>query len=514
MGAETTADEACEGGASPRTVWRYGRASRAHVVVDGAAYFALIREAMLNARQRIHLIGWDFDTRIRLGRRGRAGKRAPNEPPERLGPFIVWLARQKPELEILILKWDIGALKSLARGSMLLDLLRWWRQDGIVFKLDSAHPVGCSHHQKVVVIDDVVAVCGGIDLTGDRWDTRDHLDDDPRRRRPTGRPYKPWHDCTMMLEGEAAAHLGEYGRERWRQAGAGELAACRPQQETAWPEQLRAEFNDVDVGIVRTRSQHGEFDEVHEIESLYLELIARAKRFIYAENQYFASRRIAEAICRRLGEPDPPEVVLVTSATANGWLEHEAMDSARVLLVRTLRERDHAGRFSIWTPHTACGQPIYVHAKLMIVDDEVLRVGSANMNNRSMGLDSECDVFIDCARPANSDAGAKIAHLRHSLLAEHCAVALDEVASLIERHGSMAGMIRALPPEGRGLRPLPLQEPTGTEKELAKIEALDPERPEEMLAFYHRRGLFRGRLRWPRRSPSRGQKPSEKEEGL
>src|SRR5690606_10634355 len=121
------------------------------------------------------------------------------------------------------------------------------------------------------------------------------------------------------------------------------------------------------------------------------------------------------------------------------------MDSARERLVRAMQPRDHAERFRIFTPFTTGGTPIYVHAKLTIIDDEILRVGSANMNNRSMGLDSECDVFLDSARPANRDIGPAITRIRHSLLAEHCGLTEEGVAELLERHGSMIAMLDALP---------------------------------------------------------------------
>ncbi|MBW8755685.1 MAG: phospholipase, partial [Sphingomonadales bacterium] len=313
--------------ASP-SVWRYARASRAHVVIDAAAYFELIQDAMLAARQRIFLISWDFDSRIRLGE----GRRWWNLPrreifPARLGAFMVWLVKRAPRLQIKLLEWNFGALKFLLRGTMILDLVRFLFNRSIDFKLDSAHPLGCSHHQKIAVIDDRFAVCGGIDITSDRWDTTAHLHEDQRRRRPNGRLYGPWHDITMMLEGEVAGALGDLGRERWRQAGGGEMAACEPQDETAWPESLAAEFADVEVGVARTRAAYNGYEEIREIEALFVEQIARAKRFIYAESQYFASRRIAEAIARRVAEPDPPEIVLINPLTAHGWLEQTAMDT-------------------------------------------------------------------------------------------------------------------------------------------------------------------------------------------
>jgi len=485
-------------------VWRYAMATRAHVVIDAADYFEHIREAMSRARQRIFLIGWDFDTRIRLTH-GRRWWTYPKRGrfPARLGAFILWLARRRPELEIRLLKWNVALLKSLTRGSMVIDLGRWASSKSIEFKFDSAHPVGCSHHQKIVVIDDRMAVCGGIDMTSDRWDTRDHLPRDGRRRRPTGRRYGPWHDVTMVMEGEIAQALGELGRDRWKAAGGGEMAPCAPQEETPWPSGLMAEFENVEIGIARTRAEWGECEQVDEIERLFVAQINRARRFIYAETQYFASRRIAEAICKRLAEPDPPEIVIINPLSADGWLEQVAMDSARARLVRAVGQVDHAKRFRIFVPHNSGGEAIYVHAKLTIVDDEILRVGSANMNNRSMGLDSECDVFIDKARPANAHVGPAITGLRHSLLAEHCGVREDEIGELLERHGSMIAMIDALAAErghnGKHLRQLVLPELNEAEKALADNAVLDPERPEEMFEPIDRRGLFRrsGWLRKP-----------------
>lgn len=488
---------------SDAVVWAYGRATRAHVVVDAGPYFELMRDAMLGARQRILLIGWDFDTRIKFG----SGRRWWNVtrkdvPPKRLGPFILWLADRNPDLDIRVLKWNFGALKAVLRGSMMIDLLRWWRHPRVHFRLDSAHPLGCSHHQKIVVIDDKVAVCGGIDMAGDRWDTREHLEDDPRRRRPSGRLYGPWHDCTMMLEGEVARLLGDYGRIRWRQATGDELVACSPQDETPWPSRLKARFADVQVGIARTRSQYGEVPEVREVEELFRQQIARAKRFIYAENQYFASRIVAEAIAERMAEPDPPEVVIVEPESSDGWLEQTAMDGARVRLFNAVKLADHKNRFSMWHPYNAAGTPIYVHSKLMIVDDEIVRVGSANMNNRSMGLDSECDVFIDSLR-GPADCTSAIRHLRLSLLAEHCGMAIEDLAALVDSEGAMAAAIVAAPLTGKHLRCFVPHELSDTARELADNEVFDPERPEEMLNFYRRGHLFKSRIlrrpgRWMR----------------
>lgn len=484
------------------SVWRYARASRAHVVIDAAAYFVLMQQAMLDARQRIHMIGWDFDTRVRLG----PGRKFYNLPdpdvqPARLGAFVVWLVRRTKGLQVRVLKWNFGALKFIFRGSMVLDLIRWWFNPKISFKFDAAHPLGCSHHQKIIVIDDTFAVSGGIDMTSERWDTPEHLEADPRRRRPYGtRLYGPWHDLSLLVEGEAAAALAELGRERWVQAGAAPMLPCAPQAESAWPPMLRAEFRDVEVGIARTRSAWGGLGEVREIEALFIEHIHRAKRFIYAESQYFASRAVAEAIAERVAEPDPPEIVLVNPATAEGWLEQAAMDGARVQLAHAIAERDHKQRFRIYVPRNAEGTAIYVHSKTMIIDDEVVRVGSANLNNRSMGLDSECDLFIDAARPGNAHAAQPIARLRHTLLAEHLGMDPADVAAALAGGIAMIELIESAPKDGKHLDHFALRPLTDAEKAVADNALLDPERPGELFEpFSSKRGLFRrgGLLRRP-----------------
>jgi phosphatidylserine/phosphatidylglycerophosphate/cardiolipin synthase-like enzyme len=491
--AEIEKPGGCDDSSVEPGVWRYAMATRVRVIVDAEAYFDLMQQAMLKARQRVLLIGWDFDTRIHLthGRRWwqKGWKR---QFPSRLGSFIPWLVRHRRGLEVRILKWGIGSLELLGRGSMMLDMVRWFPHKRIDLEFDNVHPVGCSHHQKIVVIDKSLAVCGGIDMTDRRWDTREHCENDSRRKRPGGSSYGPWHDMTMMLDGPAAGALEELARDRWRRARDESLPPPRSSQSSAWPDDLDPHFENVEVGIARTRAEHEEEAGVREIEELFKRQIGRAKRFIYAESQYFASRLVAEAICARLSAEDPPEVVIINPETADGWVESSVMDPARAMLVQAIRKADRHGRFHMFTPYSG-DTPIYVHAKLLIVDDEILRIGSANFNNRSMGLDSECDVFIDCARPANTHCSEAIRALRHSLLAEHCGLDEDEVGGLIENAGSMAGMIGGLDGKRqRHLRPFEPEELTELQREMVERQLLDPEEPAEMFTMRSaRRGLLR-----------------------
>ena len=240
---------------------------------------------------------------------------------------------------------------------------------------------------------------------------------------------------------------------------------------------------------------------MREIETLFAEHIARAKRFIYAESQYFASRAIAEALAERLAKPNPPEVVLINPESADGWLEQTAMDGARVQLCHAVGASDPAQRFRIYLPYNAAGTAIYVHSKLMIVDDEILRLGSANMNNRSMGLDSECDMVIDAARPGNKHAAGPIKAVRIALLAEHTGQSRDAVEHQLAANSSMIDLIAKAPLTGKYLEPFALRPLTDAEKAVADNALLDPERPEELFEpFSKRRGLFRrgGLLRRPK----------------
>ncbi|MBX7483556.1 phospholipase D-like domain-containing protein [Qipengyuania qiaonensis] len=473
-------------------VWRYARATRASVIVDAADYFAFMQDAMLRSRRRILLIGWDFDTRIHLERGRRWWQRTWKRGyPSRLGSFIAWLARHRKQLDIRLLKWSVGALSTVGRASMWWDLARWVRHRRITFRFDTAHPIGCTHHQKIAVLDNIVAVCGGIDMTDKRWDTREHKEDEPRRKTPRGQSYGPWHDATMMMEGDIAAALADLGCDRWTCAGGGELPKIADGPGSPWPDALSAQFEDVEIGIARTRAAYRDWDAVDEIEQLYLQHIGGAKRFIYAESQYFASRSIAEAIIARLQEDDPPEIVIVHPCNADGWLEQQAMDHARAELVRAIEQADTRGRFSLWSPYVG-NTPIYVHSKLMIVDDRILRIGSANLNNRSMGLDSECDVFIDCDRPGNAHACDAISAMRYSLLGEHCGVEEERVGELLSRYGSMAGLIdHTQNDKERTLRRYHPPDLNGVEETLAQSALLDPEDPEDMFEPFAKGGLFR-----------------------
>jgi len=261
--------------------------------------------------------------------------------------------RRKRHLEVKILDWDFPVVFSTGREFSPSTGFSWKPHRRIDFRFDDTHPVAGSHHQKIVVIDDTVAFIGGLDVTVRRWDSPDHAPDDPRRT-AYGKPYPPFHDLMVALDGEAARALATHARERWFQATGQKLKPVTFRgvaDNDPWPERYQPDLQSVEVGIARTAPPRGESPAIREIEKLYLDMIAAAKKTLYIENQYFTAPRIAAAIEKRLQEPDGPEVVLVLRLLSHGWLEEHTMHVLRTRLIDKLRKADKHGRFRVYFPH-------------------------------------------------------------------------------------------------------------------------------------------------------------------
>lgn len=461
------------------TCWRIERADRLAVIVDGADYFRAVRSVLLRASKTVYLVGWDFDLRIEMmpGESDEDGN-APDGLPNRLGGFLEAVVERNETVRLYLLKWDgamLTALVQQAAPTLKLKLA----SNRIHFALDSHHPIEATHHQKVVVVDDKMAFCGGIDMTIGRWDTREHRHDDPRRAGPDGNALKPWHDVTTALEGPVAGALGDLARMRWRAATGEELDAIDTAT-SPWPDDLDPHLRGVNVGIARTQPRYHEQELVNEIERLYLAVIAAAEHTIYLESQYLAAGSICEALEERLAEPDGPEIVVVNPRNAQTFLEDEAMHSVRARMIERLRDAEARGRrdpdgparFLIVYPANQAGDPIYVHAKVLIVDDRFVRVGSSNVNNRSMGFDTECDVAFEAT---TQETRERVRDLQASLLGEHMGCEPRDVADAIAREGSLMAAIEALnAAEGRGLRPIEPDPLDPLELTLAESRLFDP----------------------------------------
>ena len=404
-----------------RNCWRAERAERFYCIQDAAAYFRLVRDAVLKARHSIFILGWDTTASVDL-----VPGDGADRTPSRLDKLLRHVARRRRDLQCYILIWDYGSVYSFERDPFSRFRLGWWTPRGVHFAFDDRHPVGASHHQKIVVIDDSLAFCGGIDLTSHRWDTSAHRLEEPARRTPLGGAYDPYHEVQAMVDGEAAASLGQLARDRWRALGAKDLPKKHAASASLWPADVAPDLIDVDVAIARTMPSSGDAPAVREVEALFIDSIAAARRTIYIESQYFTNRAIGEAIERRLAERDGPEVIVVAPKICHGWLEQNTIGPLREGLFRRLLAADTHKRLRLVYPAASRAKDVatFVHSKVMIVDDTFARIGSANCSNRSMGMDTECDVAVE-ATTKSSRAG--IRGIRDRLVAEHLGLDPAEV---------------------------------------------------------------------------------------
>ena len=126
--------------------------------------------------------------------------------PAELGKFLSFLVKRRRALHVYVLDWDYPMVYGTDREFPPIYGLGWKPDKRIHLRYDNTHPTGGSHHQKIVVVDDALAFSGGLDLTTRRWDTCEHLGDNPKRL-ANDAPYPPFHDTMAAVDGEAARVL-------------------------------------------------------------------------------------------------------------------------------------------------------------------------------------------------------------------------------------------------------------------------------------------------------------------
>ena len=455
-----------------RNIWRLERAGRAAVLIDGASYFGALREALLKAHSTVFIIGWDLDSRTRLvDESGHAN----DGYPEGFVDLLTVLVNERPQLTVHLLVWDYSVLYALEREPFPTISLGWRTPRRIRFCLDEDLPAGASHHQKIVVVDDAVAFCGGLDITIRRWDTAEHRLDDARRVDPAGVPYRPFHDVQAVVDGAAAQALAELARQRWMRGACERAPPVRPTGDP-WPNRVKPDFGEIDVGIARTLPASEETQEVREVEALFFDAIDRASRTIYIENQFLTADRLAHHLAKRMQQQPELEVLLVAPKAHDSWLEAHIMRAGRVRFMEIIKAARVADRAALLCPYVSAGDhsiDVMVHSKVMVVDDVLLRVGSANLNNRSIGFDSECDLAIEAK---THEERRTVAHMRNRLLGHHCGVSPVEVAAALARTRSLIESARTLTGNGHSLQPV---DDSGVEpSSMPALQSLaDPERP-------------------------------------
>ncbi|WP_022850470.1 VTT domain-containing protein [Limisalsivibrio acetivorans] len=448
--------------------WKTVKTDKLIPLIDGEEYYRAVAELVLSAKRTVFIAAWDIDSRIRLIRGG--------DKEVTLEQVLTEAVMKNPDLEIFILSWDFAVLYALEREKLPTFKWRFGTPEQIHFELDNTHPIGASHHQKMVIADDAVAINGGMDISNVRWDTREHLPENPLRSDPMDKKYPPYHDTMLCVDSDAAEAMGELFRQRWRDAVGGELPRADKPTEYR-PKNGKALVENVDISICRTFPQFRGREEVREIERVYIEMIERAEKWIYIENQYFTSYSVFEALQKRLEGENPPEVVMLLPRNSPGWLEEATMVNIRSVLLRRLVESDKRKKLHIYRPHIGVGDGGFqeIHSKTIIVDRDYLFLGSANTSNRSMGFDTECNLLLESNGEERISKG--IEDMMTDLIAEHLSTEQKKVIELLNETGSLAETVQQLRGYGKTMVPLELKDVRTFERLIPDGRLLDPEKP-------------------------------------
>ena len=338
------------------------------VLIDGENALPRMAEAIRSAQRHVHVCSWhlepDFDPGPREARPvrellGDAAERVPVR-------VLVWAGAPVPVFQP-------------RRGEVRAARERLVRGTKIQCELDACTRMMHCHHEKLVIVDDELAFVGGIDLTtlaGDRYDSNEH----PHKEQAIG-----WHDASSLLRGPIVRDVAAHFALRWEATRSEALAL---------PEDV-PEAGDVTVQFVRTVPEgayrvlpRGEFSVLE----TYVRALRSAQRFIYLENQFLWSPEIVQILETKLRNPPSDDfrvVVLLPHKANNG------QDDTRGMLGRLIAADAGANRFLATTIVSRSGArsgPLYVHAKIGIVDDAWLAIGSANLNEHSLFNDTEVDV--------------------------------------------------------------------------------------------------------------------------
>ncbi|MFZ5908042.1 MAG: phospholipase D-like domain-containing protein [Nitrospirota bacterium] len=470
--------------------WDIFDVSECGVIIDGCDYYKAFYEAALRARRYILLAGWQFDSRVKLLR---SEDETASDLDTTLIAFLNKLCEKNMELEIHLLAWDFSVIYAIDREWFQEWVFNWTTNERIHFHFDRNHAIGASHHQKFVVIDGLMAFAGGLDICSNRWDDRRHLLNNPHRIDQKGNKYEPYHDAMTYLSGPAAVHLARLFRDRWMHSGGGELQLPDVEhgEDIFIPENMimvsasKAALSRTEARTIVPRKA-----PVQEIRNLYHDAILAADKCIYMENQYFSSQAVFHALTLRMRDPERPKlhIIMVLPRKPHAFIEELSIGIIQAKMLRSLTETAAQKGHSLGIYYSLAegGEETdvatYIHAKLLIVDDRFLSIGSANTTNRSMGLDTELNISWEAGEEENGSADSLsqcIRKVRISLLTEHSGLTAHELFGRAD--DLVANIGNLIADQSCRLRKHAMDSIFGQTEELKKlnIESLpfDPEKP-------------------------------------
>ena len=362
------------------------------------------------------------------------------EAPSVVSDLLAWKAEQNPDIKIYLLRWDSSLAFFAQREMWAKEVWEEKTPDNVETQLDDTIPMGGSQHQKIIVVDDELVFSGGMDISTNRWDTRDHPVQSEERQGPDGE-YPPLHDVQMVSSGPVVKDFATLVRWRWERVADSEPIALREEADTGltaakprtWPDDFPPEFENVSCALARTIPFMDEVEPAQEVRTMLLDLINQAESFIYIENQFTTRQEIAEALNKRLKACPNLHVILVSSYEPKGKFECEAFWASRIEFKAILEKGIDPKRIRLTysSIEDMQGRKAYkrIHSKVMTVDDKYLVIGSSNLSNRSMTLDTEIDVVLH----GNSEHNRQqILHVRNDLLAEHTGRKLEDMPALFD----------------------------------------------------------------------------------
>ncbi len=424
-------------------------------LVDGSAYFPRLCAELNAAREgdQVYLLDFRGDLQERL-----------DGPGSEIGRILGDAADRGVQIFGLLWRSHPKAFQQSEEANA--EFVRHICDHGGDILLDARTRRAGSHHQKLVVIrhpsdpERDVAFVGGIDLGFSRGDDHDHAGDPQRMEFPDIYGEHPsWHDLQAEVRGPAVHDLEHAFRERWygssvldipspvrqlydRAYHAGAMTG-RPLPEPLPEDPTRR--GSAAIQVLRTypaRLRRYPFAPLGErsIARSYRKALANARRFVYVEDQYLWSSDVAYAFASALrANPDLHVVIVVPRfSDRSGWAMVPPavgrQDALRILL------RAGGDRVHLYDLENHDGEPVYVHAKVVIVDDVWAVIGSDNLNRRSWTHDSELSIAVLDSQhddrqpldPAGCEDGARrfARDLRLELQAEH--LDLDETAAILE----------------------------------------------------------------------------------
>lgn len=483
--------------------WKLDIADQVGVLIDGEQYYSAFADLILQARHQVFILCWDVDSRTALLR-----PCDEEHKPCTLVDVLLNALDRNPGLHIYLLAWDYSMIYAFEREWRPLFSQKMCQHERLHVHYDDQHPIGACHHQKALIVDDKTALVGGFDPSKWRWDSSCHRPNDERRLDPSNKPYPPFHDLALAVSGEPACHVGSLARQRWALA-TNERIDPPPREynvQAPWPQDLPILLRQAEIGLARTLPHFCEQTEVREIEQALCHAIDHANKFIYIENQYFTSHRIGQALIDKLGAEEGPQIVMILPRAKDGWLERMTMDVLRARLVQRLRAADRYDRLRLFYPAVRDLEPemVSVHSKLVIADNTHLNVGSANLSNRSMGLDTELNLSL---LGKTEESRAAIDHIRRQLLAEHLDCDVDTIARAENEAGSLISAIERLNMAAadnnkkRWLEPLQITLDDDVIRQIPDAAVIDPERalpPDQLIDLFieqeHRRPISKRAL--------------------